>query len=82
MLIVPKVIQLVIENYHYDEITAAKEFYKSKVYSLLEEEETKLWHLSPLTLFNMFDEEKKTGKKLFRRRLDYEQTRRFYVILH
>ena len=65
VLIVPKVIQLIIENYHYDEITAAKEFYESKTYSLLEEEETKLWHLSPLTLFNMFDEEKKTGKITF-----------------
>ena len=37
------------------------EFYSSKVYALLEQEETKLWHLSPLTLFNLFDEEKKTG---------------------
>jgi hypothetical protein len=28
---------------------------------LLEQEETKLWHFSPLTLFNMYDEEKNTG---------------------
>ena len=27
----------------------------------MEQEDTKLWQLSPLTLFNMFDEEKKTG---------------------
>ena len=32
------------------------------VYALLEQEETKLWHFSPLTLFNMFDEEQKTGR--------------------
>lgn len=38
----------------------ALQFY-SKVYALLEQEETKLWHFSPLTLFNMFDEEQKTG---------------------
>lgn len=38
----------------------AFQFY-SKVYALLEQEETKLWHFSPLTLFNMFDEEQKTG---------------------
>ena len=25
------------------------------------QEETKLWHFSPLTLFNLFDEETKTG---------------------
>ena len=65
VLIVPEVIQLIIESYHYDEITAAKEFYESETYSLLEEEETKLWHLRPMTLFNMFDEEKKTGKITF-----------------
>ncbi len=60
-LIVPKTVNLITENYPYDEITAYKEFYASKVYSLLEQEETKIWHFSPLTLFNMFDEEKRTG---------------------
>lgn len=60
-LIVPKVIHLITENYPYDEVTASKEFYDSKVYSLLEQEDTKLWHFSPLTLFNMFEEEKRTG---------------------
>ena len=49
----------------YDEITAAKEFYNSKVYALLEQEDTKLWHFSALTLFNMFDEEKKTSSITF-----------------
>ena len=60
MLLVPQVICLITENYAYDEITAAKEFYDSKVYSFLEQEDTKLWHLSALMLFHMFDEEKKT----------------------
>lgn len=61
MLLVPQVIHLIVENYPYDEITAAKEFYNSKVYSFLEQEDTKLWHLSALTLFHMFDEEQRTG---------------------
>lgn len=65
MLLVPRVIHLIIENYSYDEVTASKEFYDSKVYSFLEQEDTKLWHLSALTLFNMFDEEKKTGTFIF-----------------
>ena len=65
VLLVPQVIHLIIENYPYDEVTASKEFYESKVYSLLEQEDTKLWHLSALTLFNMFDEEKKTGTFTF-----------------
>ena len=56
-LLVPQVINLICENYPLDEMTASKEFYESKVYSLLEQEDTKLWHFSPLTLFNMFDEE-------------------------
>ncbi len=65
MLLVPQVIHLIVENYHYDEVTASKEFYSSKVYSFLEQEDTKLWHLSALTLFNMFDEEKQTGTFTF-----------------
>ena len=65
VLLVPQVIHLITENYPYDEVTASKELYESKVYSLLEQEDTKLWHLSALTLFNMFDEEKKTGTFTF-----------------
>lgn len=65
MLLVPQVIHLIVENYPYDEVTASKEFYSSKVYSFLEREDTKLWHLSALTLFNMFDEEKQTGTFTF-----------------
>lgn len=61
VVLVPQIVLLITENYGYDEITASKAFYDSKVYELLEKEETKLWHLSPLTLFNMFDSEKKTG---------------------
>ena len=48
-LLVPQVINLICENYPLDEMTASKEFYESKVYSLLEQEDTKLWHFSPLT---------------------------------
>ncbi len=61
MLLVPQVVQLICEEYPLDEIEASREFYESKVYSLLEQEDTKLWHFSPLTLFNMYNEEKKTG---------------------
>lgn len=61
VLIIPEVVRLIIEKYKCDEVTAAREFYGSKVYSLLEQEDTKMWHFSPLTLFNMYDEERKTG---------------------
>ena len=65
MLLVPQVIEKIIEKFDYDEVTATKEFYESDMYSALEQEETKLWHLSALTLFNMFTEEKENGTITF-----------------
>lgn len=65
VLLVPQIINLIAQNYSLDEVTAHKEFYDSGVYALLEQEETKLWHLSAMTLFSMFDEEKRTGKITF-----------------
>ncbi|MBR6801779.1 MAG: hypothetical protein IKM61_08515 [Eubacteriaceae bacterium] len=65
IFIVPEIIKLIVENYPYDEVMASKKFYESEVYSVLADEETKLWHLSPLTIYNMFDEETKTGKISF-----------------
>lgn len=65
ILIIPTVVKLIVENYSWDEITASDKFYNSKVFECLEREDTKLWHLSPLTLFNMFDEEQKTGTFVF-----------------
>ena len=65
MLIVPKIIQLIVENNSIDEVDASIKFYRSQVYKKLEHEETKLWHLSPLTLYNMYEEEVKTGKVVF-----------------
>ncbi len=64
-LIVPEVIRLITENYPYDEVTASRKFYRSQVYASLEQKETKLWHFSPLTLYNMFDEEQKNGSFIF-----------------
>lgn len=64
-LLLPQVILLYRKLNPYDEIIATREFYSSEVYSVLEQEDTKLWHLSALTLYNMFDEEKKTGTFTF-----------------
>lgn len=60
-LLVPQIIRLIGENGVMDEITASDSFYRSKVYALLEQEETKLWHFSPLTLYNMYAEEQRVG---------------------
>ena len=65
MLIVPKIIKLIVENNSSDEVDESIKFYRSQVYKKLEHEETKLWHLSPLTLYNMYEEEVKTGKVVF-----------------
>lgn len=61
-VLVPQIIQLIMENYGYDEITAANELYSSDIYALLEKENTKVWHFSPLTLYQLFDEEQKNGE--------------------
>lgn len=61
ILIVPKVISFIVENDNCDEVEAAKLFYESMVYSVLEQEDTKLWQLSPMALYTMYEEERKTG---------------------
>ncbi|MDR0424599.1 MAG: hypothetical protein LBH39_03965 [Clostridiales Family XIII bacterium] len=61
-LIVPQVIRLIVEKRQIDEGEAAELFYVSELYARLEDEQTKLWHLSPPALFEMFCEEQETGK--------------------
>jgi len=60
-LIAPQVIGLIVEKNHIDEERATELFYTSELYAQLEDELTKLWHLSPLALFDMFCEEQDTG---------------------
>ena len=61
-LIAPQIIGLIVEKNHVDEEQATTMFYTSELYSQLEDEQTKLWHLSPLALFEMFCEEQETGR--------------------
>ena len=63
--IVPEVIRLISDKHNMNEITATTAFYNSRVYELLEDEETKIWHLSPLTIFNMYNDEISTGEIKF-----------------
>lgn len=63
--IIPEVISLISKNENIDEIRAINEFYDSKVYSLLSDESTKIWHYSPLTIYHMWKEEKTTGEIIF-----------------
>ena len=61
-LVIPQLVQIIVEKYGYCEVDETRAIYESNLYETLEQEDTKLWQLSPLTLFKMFDEDKKTGK--------------------
>ena len=43
VLLVPQIISLIAEKHNCDELDATRGLYESKLYSLLEKEETKLW---------------------------------------
>ena len=62
VFLVPQILSLIVEEYKIDEEKAAEMFYASELYAGLEDEETKLWHLSANALFEMFYEEQQTGK--------------------
>jgi hypothetical protein len=58
----PAIVQLIMKNKGLDTITATKLLYNSKLYAMLENESSKLWHLSALTLYELLEEELSTGK--------------------
>ena len=57
----PPIIKMIMENKRISNIEAAKLFYNSDVYAMMENEASKLWHLSPLTLYELFEEELTNG---------------------
>lgn len=63
--VLPFIVKLMNENLHLTNLDAISTLYNSKLYSLLEKEDTKLWHYSPLTLFNMLQSEIETGEIIF-----------------
>lgn len=60
-VIIPQIIELIINNSNISETQAVSRFYKSKLYSELSKEDTKLWHYSPLTLYSMYQDELMIG---------------------
>ncbi|MDR1217726.1 MAG: hypothetical protein LBJ99_03960 [Oscillospiraceae bacterium] len=60
--IVPRLLNAIIEDREVAEKDAFTLLYSSKLYEQLDREETKLWHLSVPTLYDMFKEEQDTGK--------------------
>ena len=59
---IPLVIKEIIKSRNVSEQEAFELLYSSLLYSILEVESTKLWHLSQLTLANLLNEELETGK--------------------
>ncbi|MDR0564299.1 MAG: hypothetical protein LBG78_05110 [Azoarcus sp.] len=62
IFLAPRILSLIISEYKITEQEAVEMFYASKLYKELENEQTKLWHLSANALFEMFKEEQETGK--------------------
>jgi hypothetical protein len=64
-MLIPMIIQTIIEKKEIPAISAIELLYVSKLYEKLEIENTKLWHLSPLALYELLELELKTGKLIF-----------------
>ena len=64
-MLVPMIIQIIIEKNNLSAVNSIKILYRSMLYEKLEKESTKLWHLSPLALYELFDMEQKTEKIIF-----------------
>ena len=63
--ITPGIIQLLMDNRHITAEAASILLYNSRLYYLLEDENTKLWHLSYPLLYDMLEEELTTGNITF-----------------
>ncbi|MEY8312801.1 hypothetical protein AALA61_12605 [Oscillospiraceae bacterium 42-9] len=61
-LIVPRLVSAIMSGYDLSETEALTRLYQSELYSRLEQEGTKLWHLSVPTLYSLWDEEQRTGE--------------------
>jgi len=61
-VLIPQIVDLIVNKENVDDVTAVNTFYQSETYALLEREETKVWHYSPLTIYNIWKTEKETGK--------------------
>ncbi len=63
--LIPQIVDLIVKNEGLDDVTAMNALYHSKTYEMLEKEETKMWHFSPLTIYTMWKHESITGEIVF-----------------
>jgi chromatin segregation and condensation protein Rec8/ScpA/Scc1 (kleisin family) len=64
-MLIPMIIQTKMEKMDIPVIDAIKLLYLSHLYEKLEIESTKLWHLSPLALYELLELELQTGNLVF-----------------
>ncbi len=62
LAIVPQVVDIIVREEHLSDIEAINVFYQSETYALLEKEETKGWHYSPLAIYHIWKNERETGE--------------------
>lgn len=60
-IIVPPIIEQITKNSNVDDNKAISGFYQSGLYQELSDENSKLWHYSPMTLYTMYQDELLTG---------------------
>ena len=60
-VLVPPVIDLIVQNSNASETQAISRFYRSKLYEELSRESSCLWHYGAMTLYTMFQDELLTG---------------------
>ena len=58
-------VSLIAEKQIISEKEAIKKLYSSKLYSALEDEQTKVWQYSTQMLYNLFEQEENTGNIQF-----------------
>ena len=62
VFLVPQILELMMKEYSVNTEKATEMLYTSELFKTLEDEKTKLWHLSAHALFEMFQEEQQTGQ--------------------
>ena len=64
-MLIPLVIKEIMKSRNIGEQEAFELLYSSRLYSILEVESTKVWHLSQIALANLLNEELETGDITF-----------------
>ena len=61
-VVVPPIVKLISDWAGNGEVAAMEDFYRSNAYAQLSDESSKMWRLSPKTIFEMYKQEKAEGR--------------------